>query len=493
MLRGAPDHEQLSPTKEARHPAGAGPGAPGRPGDAAGRTAPRRPRQRAAFRGQDRRLVRAARPAPPGAGPAAARRPARAGPTARDVAQPARRRSGRDEAPVALILAGRLSDWARASGALGSGCRVPRSAERAGARQRLAGRRAGPRGGRRPGRRAAGVWPGSRRARRAPAHPGQLRAARPGHRARPRAGDARAAARAPPMRAPCCAGASGGGRPRWPSRRSRPTARCRRELAALRDNGRRLAQARAEGEPTEQLETERARLERAVRAEHHRRAGRSRRGRRRGSTSTAWWPRSGAGTLVELVHVDGTLHVLVVHDGRVRRRVAGATDEALVLADHGRSAMRRAAHGRPYAPGDLGARLQETLLGPAADLLPDGPVTLVPTGRLHARPGRCSRRWPTGRSTWCRQPVSGCGPARSGHRPTAKVLLLAAPGSAAAGPRCRCWPGVTRARRCSTGSTPRSSGRWPGSTARPWPTSRRTAASAPTARCSPRSRWPTGR
>ncbi|HET9421605.1 MAG TPA: hypothetical protein VFO49_10735, partial [Nocardioides sp.] len=45
------------------------------------------------------------------------------------------------------------------------------------------------------------------------------------------------------------------------------------ELAALRDNGRRLAQARAEGEPVEQLETERRRLERAVRAEHHRRTG----------------------------------------------------------------------------------------------------------------------------------------------------------------------------------------------------------------------------
>ena len=157
------------------------------------------------------------------------------------------------------------------------------------------------------------------------------------------------------------------------------------ELAALRDNGRRLAQARAEGEPTEQLETERARLERAVRAEHHRRAG-GQEARRRAARRRPARRRGRAGTLVELVHVDGTLHVLVVHDGQVRRRVAGSTDEAPVLADHARSALRRAAHGRPYAPGDLG-----TAAAGGAARIGRGPVAgrpghLVPTGRLHAAP-----------------------------------------------------------------------------------------------------------
>ena len=199
------------------------------------------------------------------------------------------------------------------------------------------------------------------------------------------------------------------------------------ELAALRDNGRRLAQARAEGEPTQQLEAERAKLERAVRAEHHRRAGQAGEADA-GLDVDRLVAEVGAGTLVELVHVDGTLHVLVVHDGRVRRRVAGATDEALVLADHGRSAMRRAARGRPYDPGDLGTRLQKTLLGAAVDLLPDGPVTLVPTGRLHAAPWAllptlADRAFDVVPSAgqWLR--------AREVRPPAAdKVLLLAAPG-----------------------------------------------------------------
>ena len=203
-------------------------------------------------------------------------------------------------------------------------------------------------------------------------------------------------------------------------------------LAALRDNGRRLAQARSEGEPTEQLESERRRLERAVRAEHHRRVGRADEADARLDVERLV-AEVGAGALVELVPVDGTLHVLVVHDGQVRRRVAGSVDEALALAGHGRSALRRAAHGRPYAPGDLGARLQEALLGPAADLLPDGPVTLVPTGRLHAAPwamlptlaGRAFDVVPSA-GQWLR--------AREVRPPAdARVLLLAAPGLGSGG------------------------------------------------------------
>jgi hypothetical protein len=204
------------------------------------------------------------------------------------------------------------------------------------------------------------------------------------------------------------------------------------ELAALRDNGRRLAQARTEGEPTGQLEADRARLERAVRAEHHRRAGRTD-DADTGLDVDRLVAEVGAGALVELVAVDGTLHVLVVHDGRVRRRVAGSVDDALELADRGRSALRRAAHGRPYDPGDLGTRLQETLLGPAVDLLPDGPITLVPTGRLHAAP-------------WALLPTLAARPfgvvpsagqwlrAREVRPPAdPKVLLLAAPGLGSGG------------------------------------------------------------
>ncbi len=155
-------------------------------------------------------------------------------------------------------------------------------------------------------------------------------------------------------------------------------------LAALRDATRRLSQARVEGEPTEDLEKERARLERVVRAEHHQLAGRADVTER--LDVNAMVDRVGDGTLVELVDVDGVLHVLVVHGGRVRRYVAGTTTEALALAESARFLLRRSARGRPFAPGDLGERLQRTLLGDAVRLLPDGPVTVVPTARLHGVP-----------------------------------------------------------------------------------------------------------
>ncbi|WP_340539030.1 CHAT domain-containing protein [Nocardioides sp. GXZ039] len=152
-------------------------------------------------------------------------------------------------------------------------------------------------------------------------------------------------------------------------------------LAALRDNGRRLAEARAGGEPTDVLEQERRRLEREVRAEHHRLTG--------ATDHTARFDvdrlvaEVGDGCLVELVDVDGVLHVLVVHGGRVRHVVAGPAADALALTGSAAFALRRAARGRPFTPGDLGSRLQDVVLGPAARLLPDGPVTVVPTGRLH--------------------------------------------------------------------------------------------------------------
>lgn len=203
-------------------------------------------------------------------------------------------------------------------------------------------------------------------------------------------------------------------------------------LAALRDNGRRLAQARVEDGPTDQLLAERARLEQAVRADHHRRAGRK--GGADGRFEIdRFVAEVGDGTLLELVDVDATLHLLVVHKGKVRRRIAGSVDDALQLANQARSALRRAAHGRPYDPGDLGARLQDALLGPAADLLPDGPVVISPTGRLHAAPwallpslvNRPFSLVPSA-AQWMR--------ARAVRPPKkSRVLLLAAPGLGSGG------------------------------------------------------------
>lgn len=156
-------------------------------------------------------------------------------------------------------------------------------------------------------------------------------------------------------------------------------------LAALRDNGRQLAEARQAGEPTEQLEKERLRLERAVRAEHHTLAPGTEETQR---PATAEEVVAGVsdGCLVELVDVDGVLHVLVVHDGRVRRRIAGTTAEVADLLGPTAMLMRRASRGRAASLDDLARQLQESALGEAARLIPDGPLVLSPTARLHGVP-----------------------------------------------------------------------------------------------------------
>ena len=153
-------------------------------------------------------------------------------------------------------------------------------------------------------------------------------------------------------------------------------------LAALRDNGRRLAEARQAGEPTEDLEKERLRLERAVRTESHTQSAADTDPQRPASVEEIV-AGVGDGCLVELVDVDGTLHVLVVHNGRVRRKVAGTTAEVADLLGPAAMLLRRASRGRPANTADLGRRLQDAILGDAARLIPDGPVTLVPTARLH--------------------------------------------------------------------------------------------------------------
>ncbi|GAA3678423.1 hypothetical protein GCM10022237_42300 [Nocardioides ginsengisoli] len=155
-------------------------------------------------------------------------------------------------------------------------------------------------------------------------------------------------------------------------------------LAALRDNGRRLAEARQDGDPTDELERERLRLERAVRAESHTLSATTAAQQRPASVAEIVAATADA-CLVELVDVDGSLHVLVAHDGRVRRRVAAATGEVAALLGPAAMLLRRASRGRPVDTADLGRRLQEAILGDAVALLPDAdaPVVLAPTARLH--------------------------------------------------------------------------------------------------------------
>lgn len=153
-------------------------------------------------------------------------------------------------------------------------------------------------------------------------------------------------------------------------------------LAALRDNGRQLAEARQEGAPTDELERERRRLERAVRAESHTLSATTAAQQRPASVEEVLAATDDT-CLVELVDVDGSLHVVVAHAGKVRRRVAGTTTEIASMLGPAEMLLRRTARGRSADTTTIAKALQEAILGDAVRLLPDTPVVLAPTARLH--------------------------------------------------------------------------------------------------------------
>ena len=165
-------------------------------------------------------------------------------------------------------------------------------------------------------------------------------------------------------------------------------------LTALRDVTRRLDSAESEGKPAATLRREQRRLETTVRASTLRAPG---------GAGTVFNPAFNAGDLldelggtrlVEIVEVDGGLHVLVCGAGQVRQFTAGRTADAVRTADFARFALRRIARSRPEDDLDsalsilatAGPRLQHALLGPAVRHLGDGPLVIVPPGKLHAIP-----------------------------------------------------------------------------------------------------------
>jgi tetratricopeptide (TPR) repeat protein len=163
-------------------------------------------------------------------------------------------------------------------------------------------------------------------------------------------------------------------------------------LAALRSVNRRLETAEREGSPAAALRREQRRLENTVRASTLRSPCRA-------VTSTAFSPADlldelGATRLIEIVEVDGDMYVLACGAGKVRQFTAGRTADAIRAADFARFALRRIARSRPEDGLDsalsilaaAGPRLQEALLGPAIRQLGDGPVVIVPPGKLHAIP-----------------------------------------------------------------------------------------------------------
>lgn len=164
-------------------------------------------------------------------------------------------------------------------------------------------------------------------------------------------------------------------------------------LAALRQATSRLEEARRQGAPTASLEREQQRLETAVRAASLRTKG-SAVPLRHGIDINDLLDQLGAAQLIEIVDINGTLQALLCGAGRVRQLTAGSTADAVRAADFARFALRRIARGRPGDDPDsaaailkaAGPQLQDVVLGPAAGLLRDGPLIVIPPGRLHGIP-----------------------------------------------------------------------------------------------------------
>jgi tetratricopeptide (TPR) repeat protein len=164
-------------------------------------------------------------------------------------------------------------------------------------------------------------------------------------------------------------------------------------LAALRAVTGQLDKARLQGTPTFGLQREQQRLEGVVRAGSLRVRGNADSSRAEFDVAKLL-DYLGDTALIEIVDVDGVLHVLTCASGQVRRHIAGRADEAIHAAQFARFSLRRLSRSRSAEDLDAalailnaaGPRLQDAILGAATAHLDDGPVIVVPPGKLHAIP-----------------------------------------------------------------------------------------------------------
>ena len=160
------------------------------------------------------------------------------------------------------------------------------------------------------------------------------------------------------------------------------------ELEALRSVSRLLGKTEMAASRRNALERERRRLEATVQARTRRLPGSRQLGEGEFDLG-GLFDELGPNTLIELVTVDSVLHVVVVAGRRVRLHTVGSVPKREVQMN--RFVLRRLANGRPH-PGDelvlkrRGAALEAALLGSAAAELGDGPVVVIPPGRLRAVP-----------------------------------------------------------------------------------------------------------
>jgi tetratricopeptide (TPR) repeat protein len=178
------------------------------------------------------------------------------------------------------------------------------------------------------------------------------------------------------------------------------------KLAMLRQIMRQISQARVEERPVAALERERRRLEDEVRGHVLRTSGRAAETDAQHLDMDRILATLGKTRLVEIVNLDGRIHVLVATSAGVRHHVAGTWDAAVRADQSSRFVLRRIAYrtmphpvsdtGRGLRPDlarmglatleTLGTRLQEQILGAAVDDLGDGPLVIVPPAALHPVP-----------------------------------------------------------------------------------------------------------
>ena len=166
------------------------------------------------------------------------------------------------------------------------------------------------------------------------------------------------------------------------------------ELAKLRQMTRRLNDATVEGRPTGSLERERQQIEDEVRRRALRIPGAAGEVDAERLDVDKLLAALGETRLLEILRFNGSLHVLVATAGGVQHHAAGGWDAAVREAEFCRFGLGRLAYPtKPEVTRGVTAtlevsarRLQEQLLGTAADTLGDGPLLLVPPAALHAVP-----------------------------------------------------------------------------------------------------------
>lgn len=158
------------------------------------------------------------------------------------------------------------------------------------------------------------------------------------------------------------------------------------DLAALRAQHQRLAEARAAGAPTDRLQARATRLEQVVRQRllHSRGSGRTAEALDVGALLDAL--REDDTALVELTEVDGVLHALTAGRGRVRHRVVGEAAASATAVDFALFTLRQAARGRRAQLDVAGTRLERSLLGAALDGVGESRIVVSGTAALQGVP-----------------------------------------------------------------------------------------------------------